>query len=231
MQTGFCTGEADRRDAAAVCEKLQIPFKEVNFVKEYWSFVFERVLRDFERGHTPNPDIWCNREIKFRAFLAHALQDADFVATGHYARVLQPGELDPLTQKRNDSSTAKLLTSADSLKDQTYFLAMVHPGSLSRVLFPVGAMSKVEVRRIAREQGLITAAKRDSTGICFIGNRRFPAFLSQYLPQTPGEFVSIETGEILGKHDGLALYTTGQAARLAGRKDKLYVVRKVGKIN
>ncbi|MBU5674401.1 tRNA 2-thiouridine(34) synthase MnmA [Paenibacillus brevis] len=196
---GNCTAESDAEDVRRVCEQIDIPYYTVNFEREYYDKVFAYFLEEYKRGRTPNPDVMCNREIKFGEFLNKALDlGADYVATGHYARVLDEG------------GTYKLLRGVDSNKDQTYFLNALNQAQLSRAMFPIGHLPKPEVRRIAEEAGLYTAKKKDSTGVCFIGERNFREFLSQYLPAKSGEMIDIVTGEVMGRHDGLMYYTLGQ---------------------
>ncbi|OYY73804.1 MAG: tRNA 2-thiouridine(34) synthase MnmA [Gammaproteobacteria bacterium 28-57-27] len=194
-----CTSRADMIDAMAVCDRLNIPFHFVNFAREYWDRVFAYFLDEYRAGRTPNPDILCNREIKFRAFLDHATSHlgAQAIATGHYARL------------RHDARGVHLLKGLDDNKDQSYFLHALSQEQLSRVLFPLGDLPKPEVRRIAEQAGLATAKKKDSTGICFIGERRFSEFLQRYLPAQPGEIVTLE-GQVIGQHHGLMYYTLGQ---------------------
>ncbi|MAL96752.1 MAG: tRNA 2-thiouridine(34) synthase MnmA [Haliea sp.] len=196
--TEYCTAKEDYADAQAVADSLGITLHGANFAAEYWDNVFEHFLAEYRAGRTPNPDILCNREIKFRAFLDYALLlGADCIATGHYAR---RGEAD---------GKATLLRGLDSNKDQSYFLHAVGHQELARTLFPVGELPKPEVREIARRHGLATHSKKDSTGICFIGERRFKDFLQTYLPAQPGEIRSLE-GEHLGQHQGLMYHTLGQ---------------------
>ncbi|MFZ5594669.1 MAG: tRNA 2-thiouridine(34) synthase MnmA [Pseudomonadota bacterium] len=195
---GHCPAAIDARDALAVCGRLGIVLDAVNFAKEYWDRVFRYFLDEYSRGRTPNPDILCNKEIKFKAFLDYALtQGADFIATGHYARVARRDGL------------YRLLKGRDINKDQSYFLYTLGQRQLSKTLFPVGELTKPEVRRIATEAGFANHAKKDSTGICFIGERDFKDFLSRYLPAQPGEMRTPE-GELIGRHDGLMYYTLGQ---------------------
>ncbi len=197
-EEGYCTAAADLRDAAAVCARLDIPLHRANFAPEYRHRVFEYFLREYQAGRTPNPDVLCNREIKFGVFLNYARRlGADLIATGHYARV------------RHGPEGTMLLKGCDANKDQSYFLHAVDGDALSRTLFPIGEMVKSDVREIAREQGLRTHDKRDSTGICFIGERNFAEFLSRYLPARPGNIESID-GTIVGRHNGLMFYTLGQ---------------------
>ncbi|MBK1690791.1 tRNA 2-thiouridine(34) synthase MnmA [Ectothiorhodospira mobilis] len=199
-EPGYCAAARDLEDARAVCEDLEIPLHKVNFARDYRDRVFTHFLAEYEAGRTPNPDILCNREIKFRAFLDYALEKgADCIATGHYARV----EQDPKTGEW------QLLQGADPGKDQSYFLHALGQRALSRTLFPLGDLHKSAVREMAAEAGFVNHAKKDSTGICFIGERRFRDFLQRYLPARPGEIVDPE-GRILGAHQGLMYYTPGQ---------------------
>ena len=194
----YCAAAKDLADAGAVCERLDIPLHSVNFASEYWDRVFQHFLDEYRAGRTPNPDILCNREIKFHAFLDHALSlGADRIATGHYART-----------RINDGRT-QLLRGVDVNKDQSYFLHALSEYQLQHAIFPVGELPKQQVREIARRHGLATHDKKDSTGICFIGERRFDTFLQRYLPATPGDIQS-DTGEVLGTHNGLMYYTLGQ---------------------
>jgi tRNA-specific 2-thiouridylase len=194
----YCSTREDLVDAVSVAEKAGIAIEAVNFAAEYKDRVFASFLAEYRAGRTPNPDVLCNAEIKFRAFLDHALSlGAERIATGHYARV------------EERAGRHVLLRGLDPAKDQSYFLHRLNQAQLSRTLFPVGHLRKTEVRRIAREAGLPNHAKRDSTGICFIGERPFREFLSRYLPREPGPMVSAE-GEALGEHQGLMYYTLGQ---------------------
>ena len=196
--TEYCTAKKDLADAQAVANKLNIPLHCANFAAEYWDNVFEHFLEEYRTGRTPNPDILCNREIKFKAFLDYAsLLGADLIATGHYVR----------TDERNGKTT--LLKGLDPNKDQSYFLHRVSKKEFARTLFPVGNIEKSEVRAIAERAGLVTAKKKDSTGICFIGERRFKDFLQQYLPAQPGVIEDLES-EVLGEHSGLMYHTVGQ---------------------
>lgn len=196
--TEYCTAKEDYADAKAVADRLGIPLHGANFAAEYWDNVFEHFLSEYRAGRTPNPDILCNREIKFKAFLDYALHlGADLIATGHYVR----------TGLRNGRST--LLKGLDPNKDQSYFLHQVGHEQLAKTLFPVGNLPKSVVREMAETAGLVTAHKKDSTGICFIGERRFNDFLNTYLPAQPGAIESVD-GEILGTHQGLMYHTIGQ---------------------
>jgi len=196
---GHCTAEEDSEDVRRVCEQIGIPYYTVNFEKEYFDKVFTYFLDEYKRGRTPNPDVMCNREIKFGEFLNKAMDlGADYVATGHYARVVEK------------DGVFQLLRGIDNGKDQTYFLNALNQKQLSKTMFPIGHLPKPEVRRIAEEAGLYTAKKKDSTGVCFIGERNFREFLSGYLPAKSGKMVDIATGEVKGDHDGLMYYTLGQ---------------------
>lgn len=213
LNSDICPQEKDYNDALKVCEKIGIPLHRIDFVKEYWDYVFTYFLDELKRGRTPNPDIMCNKYIKFDMFAkeAHKL-GADYIATGHYARL----------------KDGKLLRGIDQNKDQTYFLSQLSSKQLENVLFPIGDLEKTEVRKIANEYDLITANKKDSTGICFIGERNFSKFLSNYLPNQTGDIVNIETNEVIGKHVGLMYYTIGQrkGLNIGGNSDRIFVVGK-----
>ena len=194
----YCAAAEDLADARAVCDRLGIPLHSVNFASEYWDRVFQHFLHEYSAGRTPNPDILCNREIKFHAFLDHALAlGAAKIATGHYARTRVAG------------GHTRLLRGIDDNKDQSYFLHALDESQLQHALFPVGELPKQEVRALARQHELATHDKKDSTGICFIGERRFDTFLQRYLPAKPG-FIQSDSGENLGQHNGLMYYTLGQ---------------------
>nr|WP_139300074.1 MULTISPECIES: tRNA 2-thiouridine(34) synthase MnmA [Virgibacillus] len=213
---GVCTATEDFEDVVRVCNQLDIPYYAVNFEKQYWDKVFTYFLDEYKAGRTPNPDVMCNKEIKFKAFMDHALSlGADYVATGHYARV------------REQKGRFELLRGIDDNKDQTYFLNQLTEDVLSKVMFPLGHLPKSEVRKIAKENDLATATKKDSTGICFIGERNFKAFLSEYLPAQPGEMQTLD-GVVKGRHDGLMYYTIGQRQGLGigGAGDPWFVVGK-----
>jgi tRNA-specific 2-thiouridylase len=216
----FCPAAKDALDAKAVADSLDIPLELVNFSSDYWDRVFAHFLQEYEAGRTPNPDILCNKEIKFKAFLDHALaQGADFIATGHYARV------------RHTSDGSFLLKGKDASKDQSYFLCALNQFQLKHALFPVGELEKTEVRQIAKKARFITHNKKDSTGICFIGERKFKDFLQTYLPAKPGNLED-EEGRVIGRHEGLMYHTLGQrqGLQIGGTKGKLelpwYVARK-----
>ncbi len=205
----YCAAEEDLSDAQKVCNTLNIDLQSVNFSDQYWDRVFEYFLQEYAAGRTPNPDILCNKEIKFKAFLDYAIsQGAEKIATGHYARI------------QFEDGVYKLIKGIDNNKDQTYFLYTLGQEQLSKSLFPIGELEKPEVRRLAEENNLITFDKKDSTGICFIGERDFKAFLKRYLPAQPGEMQTPE-GQVIGKHDGLMYYTLGQRQGLGigGLKD------------
>jgi tRNA-specific 2-thiouridylase len=213
---GVCYSTRDFDDVVKVCKQLDIPFYSVNFVEEYRTQVFSHFLAELEAGFTPNPDILCNREIKFKALLEKAIHlGADFLATGHYCR------------KCETLNPPKLLKGADPNKDQSYFLYTIPSHALQKVLFPVGHLLKSEVRQIAKEFGLATAEKKDSTGICFIGKRDFKDFTSRYLGYKPGKFENLK-GDVIGQHDGIAFYTIGQrkGLRIGGPGDAWFVVGK-----
>jgi tRNA-specific 2-thiouridylase len=215
---GICTADEDYEDVRRVCDQIGIRYYTVNFVKEYWDRVFTYFLDEYKKGRTPNPDVMCNKEIKFKAFLDYALKvGAQYMATGHYAQVdFVDGEY-------------RMLRGEDDNKDQTYFLCTLGQEQLSKTLFPIGHLNKKEVRAIAEKAGLKTAAKKDSTGVCFIGERNFNEFLSKYLPAKAGEIRTL-SGEVLGKHDGLMYYTLGQRKGLGiggiGTGEPWFVVEK-----
>ncbi len=219
--TDYCTAAADLADAQAVCDKLGIRLHKINFAAEYWDNVFEHFLTEYKAGRTPNPDILCNKEIKFKAFLEYAAEDlgADYIATGHYVR------------RRDVNGQSQLLRGLDNNKDQSYFLYTLSQEQVAQSLFPVGDIEKPIVRAIAEDLGLITAKKKDSTGICFIGERKFKDFLARYLPAQPGDIKTVE-GDVIGRHQGLMYHTLGQRKGLGigGVKGKdenaWYVVEK-----
>ena len=203
---GVCTAESDWRDVRDVCDKIDIPYYAVDFAQEYWDRVFTLFLNEYKAGRTPNPDVLCNREIKFKAFLDFAMKaGAEKMATGHFVQTDAEGHL---------------LRGIDPNKDQSYFLYMVHREQLQKAMFPVGHMTKQEVRKVAEEAGLPVSKKKDSTGVCFIGERNFKQFLKGFLPAQPGDMVTPE-GEVVGRHDGLMYYTLGQRRGLGigGRGD------------
>lgn len=217
----YCSAATDLADAQAVCDKLGIELHTVNFAAEYWDNVFELFLAEYKAGRTPNPDILCNKEIKFKAFLEFAAEDlgADYIATGHYVR------------RRDINGTTQLLRGVDTNKDQSYFLYTLSHEQVAQSLFPVGELEKPEVRKIAEQLDLATAKKKDSTGICFIGERKFRDFLGRYLPAQPGKIMTVD-GEEIGQHQGLMYHTLGQRKGLGiggtkdGGEDPWYVVEK-----
>ncbi|WP_273125060.1 tRNA 2-thiouridine(34) synthase MnmA [Metabacillus sp. HB246100] len=215
-ENGVCTATEDYNDVIEVCNQIGIPYYAVNFEKQYWEKVFTYFLDEYKAGRTPNPDVMCNKEIKFKAFLEHAMSlGADYLATGHYAQVeYRDGEY-------------KMLRGVDDNKDQTYFLNQLGQEQLSKVMFPLGDIEKPKVREIAQKANLATASKKDSTGICFIGERNFKEFLSGYLPAQPGVMQTLD-GEVKGKHDGLMYYTIGQRHGLGigGSGDPWFAVGK-----
>ena len=213
LNDNICPQEQDYNDALEVCKKLDIPLHRIDFVKEYWDNVFEYFLTELKKGRTPNPDIMCNKYIKFDYFIKEAKRlGADYVATGHYAKI----------------EDGQLMRSKDQNKDQTYFLSQLSHEQLENILFPLGDIEKSEVRKLASEYGLITAKKKDSTGICFIGERNFRGFLENYLPNQPGKIINIDTNEVVGNHIGLMYYTIGQRRGLdiGGTDDRMFVVGK-----
>ncbi|AZB43730.1 tRNA 2-thiouridine(34) synthase MnmA [Bacillus sp. FJAT-42376] len=215
-ENGVCTATEDYNDVIRVCNQIGIPYYAVNFEKQYWDKVFTYFLNEYKAGRTPNPDVMCNKEIKFKAFLEHAMSlGADYLATGHYARV----------EKRD--GRFKMLRGIDENKDQTYFLNQLGQEQLSKVMFPLGGIDKPKVREMAAKAGLATASKKDSTGICFIGERNFKEFLGGYLPAQPGEMQTL-SGVKMGKHDGLMYYTIGQRHGLGigGSGDPWFVIGK-----
>ena len=194
----YCTATEDLADAQSVSDTLGIKLHTVNFSTEYWDRVFEYFLEEYRSGRTPNPDIMCNKEIKFKAFLDYALDlGANFIATGHYAKIDRSG------------SELKMLKGVDDNKDQTYFLYTLQQHQLAKSLFPIGELEKSIVRELAEQAGFDTANKKDSTGICFIGERKFTEFLQRFLPAQPGEIITPD-GDIIGEHQGLMYYTLGQ---------------------
>ena len=215
---GACTADSDFADVQRVCAILDIPYYSVNFSKQYYERVFEYFLAEYRAGRTPNPDVLCNREIKFGPFLDYALSmGADYIATGHYCGI-------------EHGKTTRLLKAKDTGKDQTYFLNQVREEQLEKVLFPLANLDKSEVRSLAEQHNLTTAKKKDSTGICFIGERNFRKFLQGFLPAQPGKIVTLE-GEVVGEHIGLMYYTLGQRRGLdlggkKGEEGRWFVVKK-----
>ncbi|XP_059619835.1 mitochondrial tRNA-specific 2-thiouridylase 1 [Phlebotomus argentipes] len=222
-----CTGDQDWEDAQRVCNHLKIPLIYVNFVKEYWNNVFTQFLRDYESGLTPNPDILCNRFIKFDNFFAFATRadklNADAIATGHYARNSFGNFLEHFCPESN----VKLLQARDSMKDQTFFLSSVPQRALRRTMFPLGDFTKDQVKTMARDAGMgFLLRKKESTGICFIGHRNFQDFISEYISTKPGKLVDIDTGSVVGSHNGIHNWTVGQRCRLAGFPQPYFIAQK-----
>ncbi|GKV68000.1 tRNA-specific 2-thiouridylase MnmA [Sporosarcina sp. NCCP-2716] len=218
---GVCTATEDYEDVISVCNQIGIPYYAVNFEQQYWDKVFTYFLDEYKAGRTPNPDVMCNKEIKFKAFLSHAMSlGADFLATGHYARIAETED------------GVAMLRGVDDNKDQTYFLNQLTQEQLAKVMFPIGELEKSRVREIAEEAGLATAKKKDSTGICFIGERNFKEFLGNYLPAQPGDMKTMD-GEKKGRHDGLMYYTIGQRHGLGigGSGEPWFVIGKDLKTN
>ena len=216
----YCSASVDLADASQVCESLGIPLHTVNFSTEYWDNVFEYFLQEYRSGRTPNPDIMCNREIKFKAFIEHAQTlGANRIATGHYVR------------SRHLDDQVQLLRGLDANKDQSYFLYALNQQQIEKALFPVGEIDKSEVRDIARQQGFVVHDKKDSTGICFIGERKFRDFLQRFIPAQPGDIVSL-AGKLVGQHSGLMYYTIGQRQGIGiggtddGSDEPWYVIEK-----
>lgn len=213
LNESICPQEQDYNDALEACRILDIPLHRVDFIKEYWDYVFTYFLEELKRGRTPNPDMLCNKFIKFDLFKKEAKKlGADYIATGHYAKI----------------NNAKLYKALDQNKDQTYFLADITKAQLQDVLFPLGDYTKPEVRKIAEEAGLNVAKKKDSTGICFIGERHYQEFIRNYLKPNPGDIVDVDTKEVIGKHTGLMNYTIGQrrGVGLSGSELRHYVCGK-----
>ncbi|MBR5226736.1 MAG: tRNA 2-thiouridine(34) synthase MnmA, partial [Clostridia bacterium] len=215
-----CTAETDYEDVKRVCSAIGIPYYSVNYAKEYYDRVFQYFLEQYKKGNTPNPDVLCNKEIKFGPFLEQAKKlGADFIATGHYARKIEK------------DGKFYLAKASDLNKDQSYFLNQLSQTQLEKVLFPLDSITKPEVRKIAEKLDLSTAKKKDSTGICFIGERNFKQFLKNYLPMQKGDIVT-QSGEVVGKHDGLMYYTLGQrrglgiGGRANGNGERWFVLKK-----
>lgn len=211
-----CPQEVDYQDAVKVADKLGVKLHRIDFITEYWNTVFKYFLDEYKKGRTPNPDIMCNKEIKFKAFLDHAMTlGADYIAMGHYARVIHDGD------------KHYLLRGKDENKDQTYFLSQISKAQLAKALFPIGDMQKKDVRALAEQYDLVTANKKDSTGVCFIGERNFKEFLKNYLPSKPGKMITVD-GKVMGEHDGIMYYTIGQRHGLGigGEGDPWFVIGK-----
>ncbi|XP_078676970.1 mitochondrial tRNA-specific 2-thiouridylase 1-like [Branchiostoma floridae x Branchiostoma belcheri] len=233
-ELGVCQADRDCEDAEFVCRRLDIPFHQVNLVKDYWNDVFSEMLREYQHGWTPNPDILCNKRIKFRTFFNYVMDkfEADALATGHYARTSIHGNIcteNVLSSMniipRSHTENVKLLQALDSWKDQTFFLSQIPQQALRRALFPLGELTKPVVKQMAQDAGFThIAKKKESMGVCFIGERNFPNFLQEYIDTKPGQFVSVLDGKVLGEHKGASLYTIGQRAGLGGMKEPWFVV-------
>jgi len=219
-----CSISKDREDMRQVCERLKIPSLEVDFIKEYWNEVFIPFIDSYKTGiETPNPDIACNRHVKFNCFIKYVRETLkiDTIATGHYARLN--------INKKNDQNIITLKTAKDYIKDQSYFLCRTQGINFHNILFPLGEYNKKDIYKLMSDKldGLNVLTKRESMGVCFIGKRDLPTFLSNYITLTPGRFIDIDTGEILGFHKGKEIYTIGQGAKISGRKDKYFVVKRI----
>ncbi|XP_041782506.1 mitochondrial tRNA-specific 2-thiouridylase 1 [Anopheles merus] len=224
-ESGYCSGEQDFEDAQRLCRTLNIPLEEINFVKDYWVEVFGNFLKDYEAGITPNPDILCNRHIKFNRFFHHARErlGADAIATGHYART----NFGPFLERYNENEKVRLLMAPDPIKDQTFFLSQISAEALRRTMFPIGALTKPQVKQLAIEVGLEAyARKKESMGICFVGKRSFQQFIGEYIETKPGPFVDVDSGREVGQHAGLHHWTVGQKCKIGGCSQPYYVLRK-----
>uniref|UniRef100_A0A0B6XZM7 tRNA-5-taurinomethyluridine 2-sulfurtransferase n=1 Tax=Arion vulgaris TaxID=1028688 RepID=A0A0B6XZM7_9EUPU len=221
-EKGTCTTDDDRKDAEFVCKTLHIPFYEVDFVKQYWNEVFSNMVKDYENGITPNPDILCNRHIKFNHFIHHAKTKlgAHAIATGHYASTSVGYNLDQIDPQVGVS----LLCAADTEKDQTFFLSQITQWALQKTIFPLGDLTKAEVKKLAAESGMEKIAKKkESMGICFIGSRNFHSFIEQYIEPRAGNFIDVDTGKVVGEHKGTHYWTLGQRCLLAGLSAAYFV--------
>jgi tRNA (5-methylaminomethyl-2-thiouridylate)-methyltransferase len=216
-EKGFCSSDKEFEDAQLVADKLKIPLKEVNFVKSYWNEIFTNFIREYEEGLTPNPDVLCNRVIKYNLFYKSAIEkfNCDAIATGHYART----SFGNFLENYKDNEDVRLKEAADTFKDQTFFLSQVPQNALRRCMFPVGSLNKLEVKQIAEEIGLKTIAKKnESTGLCFVGKRSFQSFIAEFIEDKPGNFVDIDTGKVIGVHSGVHHWTLGQRTKMWGPK-------------
>ncbi|XP_053659457.1 mitochondrial tRNA-specific 2-thiouridylase 1 [Anopheles marshallii] len=224
-ESGYCSGEQDLEDAHRLCRMLDIHLEEINFVKEYWLEVFGNFLKDYEAGITPNPDILCNRHIKFNRFFHHARErlGADAIATGHYART----NFGPFLEQYDKNEKVRLLMAPDPIKDQTFFLSQITASALRRTMFPIGSCIKPQVKQMANEIGLESfARKKESMGICFVGKRSFQQFIAEYIETKPGPFVDVDSGKEVGRHAGLHHWTVGQKCKIGGCLQPYYVLRK-----
>ncbi|XP_066245078.1 mitochondrial tRNA-specific 2-thiouridylase 1 [Euwallacea similis] len=224
-EKGHCRSNEDLKDASYVCDKLNIPLHQVNFVKEYWNEVFSHLIKDYENGGTPNPDILCNKNVKFKHFFKYARDclKADAIATGHYARTSFGSYLENYRPNAN----VRLLQAQDIRKDQTFFLSQLQQQALRRTMFPLGDLMKWEVKHIAAEHGLERIAlKPESMGICFIGSRNFQDFIKEYIEDKPGKFIDIDTGQVVGEHQGIHQWTLGQRSRVHGLPEPYFICQK-----
>ncbi|EPQ57770.1 tRNA 5-methylaminomethyl-2-thiouridylate-methyltransferase [Gloeophyllum trabeum ATCC 11539] len=231
-----CEWEKDWEDVQRVCKMLDLPCTMVDLTREYWTRVFEPSLQLWESGLTPNPDVWCNREVKFGALLDRLTPSTRWLATGHYARKEWTQSFTPASSSSSDLYEMRirpqLLKATDRHKDQTYYLSSIKEDSLRKALFPLGDLTKPEVRAMAKRFGLPTAERAESMGICFVGEKRkFSEFVSQYVPPKPGDIVDLETGKVVGQHQGLWTYTIGQGAKIRGLPEKAFVAKKDPKSN
>ncbi|XP_034090261.1 mitochondrial tRNA-specific 2-thiouridylase 1 [Gymnodraco acuticeps] len=239
-ESGVCNTETDCEDAYRVCQSLDIPFHQVSYIKEYWHEVFSKLLKDYEKGRTPNPDILCNKHIKFNHFHKYAIDTlgADAMATGHYARTSQEDD-EVFEQKTTAPQTTlfrdrfeirnpvRMYQAADLFKDQTFFLSQISQDALRQTMFPLAGLTKDFVKKIAAEAGFHhVLKKKESMGICFIGERNFESFILEYLEPKPGNLVSLEDGAVMGTHKGWFTMTLGQRAKIGGQKDPFFVVDK-----
>ncbi|KAK1906491.1 Mitochondrial tRNA-specific 2-thiouridylase 1 [Dissostichus eleginoides] len=239
-ESGVCNTETDCEDAYRVCQSLDIPFHQVSYIKEYWHEVFSKLLKDYEKGRTPNPDILCNKHIKFNHFHKYAIDTlgADAMATGHYARTSQEDD-EVFEQKTTAPQTTlfrdrfeirnpvRMYQAADLFKDQTFFLSQISQDALRQTMFPLAGLTKDFVKKIAAEAGFHhVLKKKESMGICFIGERNFESFILEYLEPKPGNFVSLEDGAVMGTHKGWFTITLGQRAKIGGQRDPFFVVDK-----
>ncbi|KAI9516942.1 hypothetical protein NQZ68_011419 [Dissostichus eleginoides] len=239
-ESGVCNTETDCEDAYRVCQSLDIPFHQVSYIKEYWHEVFSKLLKDYEKGRTPNPDILCNKHIKFNHFHKYAIDTlgADAMATGHYARTSQEDD-EVFEQKTTAPQTTlfrdrfeirnpvRMYQAADLFKDQTFFLSQISQDALRQTMFPLAGLTKDFVKKIAAEAGFHhVLKKKESMGICFIGERNFESFILEYLEPKPGNFVSLEDGAVMGTHKGWFTMTLGQRAKIGGQRDPFFVVDK-----
>ncbi|KAM7347752.1 mitochondrial tRNA-specific 2-thiouridylase 1 isoform 1-T1 [Cochliomyia hominivorax] len=224
-EMGRCSGEQDLLDAEYTCNKLNIELRQVNYVKDYWTSVFTSFLEDYQTGLTPNPDILCNKHIKFDLFYKHAIEKLsyDAIATGHYAKT----NYGPFLENYQENEDVRLLIPKDKFKDQTFFLSGIEKNTLKKTAFPLSDLLKTEVKEIAKKCGLERLTqKKESTGICFVGNRDFKEFIKEYITSKPGQFVDIDTKKVVGEHDGVHQWTVGQRCRLASYLKPYFVAEK-----